>query len=64
LDDYWQTYPTLFPISSKLIIRNFGTSSASVGVKSPSDWTMKVRDIADFGEYKLSLDSVEYKICD
>jgi hypothetical protein len=62
LDDYWKEYPTLFPISSKLIIKNFGTSSASVGVKS-TNLVKKVSDIADFGEYKLSLDSVSYKVC-
>ena len=62
LDNYWKDYPTLLPVSSKLIIENFGKSTAKVGVKS-TGLKVKVSDIKDFWEYKISLDSVDYKVC-
>lgn len=68
LDDW--SYPTLFPLSSKLAITNFGTSNASflnsnrgqVGI--PNQLSGPKRDITRFGEYKIALEEVKYKKCD
>lgn len=58
--DNWE-YPTLLPLSSKLIISNFGTSSASlIGTGTQS---LSSRDIQTFGEYKLSLEQIDYQTC-
>ena len=65
--DNW-SYPTLFPLSSKLAITNFGTSNASflnrwqVGI--PNQLSGPKRDITQFGEYKIALEEVKYKKCD
>ena len=62
------SYPTLFPLSSKLAITNFGTSNASflnrwqVGI--PNQLSGPKRDITQFGEYKIALEEVKYKKCD
>ena len=62
------TYPTLFPLSSKLAITNFGTSNASflngwqLGI--PNQLSGPKRDITRFGEYKIALEEVKYKKCD
>ena len=62
------SYPTLFPLSSKLAITNFGTSDASflnrwqVGI--PNQLSGPKRDITQFGEYKIALEEVKYKKCD
>ena len=66
--DNW-TYPTLFPLSSKLAITNFGTSNASflnsnrgqVGI--PNQLSGLKRDITRFGEYKIALEEVKYRKC-
>ena len=58
--DNWE-YPTLLPLSSKLIISNFGTSSARLIGKGTQ--SLSSRDIQTFGEYKLSLEKIDYQIC-
>ena len=66
LDDW--TYPTLFPLSSKLAITNFGTSNASflngwqLGI--PNQLSGLKRGITLFGEYKIALEEVKYRKCD
>jgi hypothetical protein len=47
LDNYWKVYPTLLPISSKLIIEKFGTPNASVGNRSVT-LNKKVSNITHF----------------
>ena len=65
--DNW-TYPTLFPLSSKLAITNFGTSNASflngwqLGI--PNQLSGLKRDITRFGEYKIALEEVKYRKCE
>jgi hypothetical protein len=67
--DNW-SYPTLFPLSSKLAITNFGTSNASflnsnrgqVGI--PNQLSGLKRDITWFGEYKIALEEVKYRKCE
>ena len=62
------TYPTLFPLSSKLAITNFGTSNASflngwqLGI--PNQLSGPKRDITLFGEYKIALEEVKYRKCE
>ncbi len=58
--DNWE-YPTLLPLSSKLIISNFGTASARLIGKGTQ--SLSSRDIQTFGEYKLSLEKIEYQTC-
>jgi len=58
--DNWE-YPTLLPLSSKLIISNFGTSSARLIEKGTQ--SLSSRDIQTFGEYKLSLERIGYQTC-
>ena len=58
--DNWE-YPTLLPLSSKLIISNFGTSSARLIGKGTQ--SLSSRDIQTFGEYKLSLERIGYQTC-
>ena len=62
LDNYWKDYPTLLPVSSKLIIEQFGTQNASVGNRSVT-LNKRVSNITDFWEYKISLNRVKYRIC-
>ena len=65
--DNW-SYPTLFPLSSKLAITNFGTSNASflngwqLGI--PNQLSGPKRDITLFGEYKIALEEVKYRKCE
>ena len=64
--DNW-SYPTLFPLSSKLAITNFGTSNASflngwqLGI--PNQLSGLKRGITLFGEYKIALEEVKYRKC-
>lgn len=60
--DNWE-YPTLLPLSSKLIISNFGTSSARLLIGKETQ-SLRSHDIQTFGEYKLSLEEIEYQICE
>lgn len=61
LDNNWK-YPTLLPLSSKLLITNFGTSNVGLH-KSTNTITRYVNDIANFGEYKVALEKVTYDVC-
>lgn len=61
LDNQGQ-YPVLFPLSSKLLIRDFGQSSASL-VKSNSDVSrLPLSNIQTFGEYKVALEKIDYSL--
>lgn len=61
LDNQGQ-YPVLFPLSSKLLIANFGQSNASL-VKSNSDISrLPLSNIQTFGEYKVALERIDYKL--
>ncbi len=58
----WTDYPSLLPLSSKLIISNFGTGWAKIQRWASSNDLPSVV-IKDFWEYKLSLNDVSYKRC-
>lgn len=58
--DNW-SYPTLLPISSKLIIENFGTNSAKLRGKGTTN--LSSISIQTFGEYKLSLENIKFRTC-
>ena len=61
LDNQGQ-YPVLFPLSSKLLITDFGQSSASL-VKSNSDVSrLSLSNIQTFGEYKIALEKIDYSL--
>ena len=61
LDNQGQ-YPVLFPLSSKLLIADFGQSSASL-VKSNSDVSrLSLSNIQTFGEYKVALEQIDYSL--
>ena len=61
LDNQGQ-YPVLFPLSSKLLIADFGKSSASL-VKSNSDVSrLSLSNIQTFGEYKIALEKIDYSL--
>ena len=61
LDNQGQ-YPVLFPLSSKLLIADFGKSSASL-VKSNSDVSrLPLSNIQTFGEYKVALERIDYNL--
>ena len=63
LDDYWQEYPTMFPISSKAIIEKFWTRDAKLkGQVGGTLWT-NPKEISEFWEYKISLQTVTYNTC-
>ena len=57
------SYPVLMPISSKMLIKNFWTSSAAV-VGATKDRTLQNIDISTFGEYKIALEDMTYKTCE
>ena len=62
LDNQGQ-YPVLFPLSSKLLIADFGKSSASL-VKSNSDVSrLSLSNIQTFGEYKIALEKSIIVLC-
>ena len=61
LDDGWHTYPTLAPISSKVLIKKFWEWASSSVDGSKTVITKKAIDL--YGEYKISLQSVTYDIC-
>lgn len=60
LDDAREKYPTLLPLSSKLLIRNFGTSQMKVNEEIVSS---SVSQISRFGEYKLSREKLDFQYC-
>ena len=59
----WRDYPTLFPVSSKVIINNFGNMWGSFVL-----WIWQTvypkHSINTFWEYKISLDNISYSYCD
>ena len=57
------SYPVLMPISSKMLIKNFWTSSAAV-VGATKDRTLQNIDISTFGEYKIALEDMTYQTCE
>ena len=63
LDNQGQ-YPVLFPVSSKLLITNFGESSSwlynSQGTSKELPLFNEKPSIQTFGEYKVALESIEY----
>ena len=63
LDNQGQ-YPVLFPVSSKLLITNFGKSSSwfynSQGTSKELPLLNEKPSIQTFGEYKVALESIEY----
>ena len=64
--DNWK-YPTLLPLSSKLVISNFGTLNVDFlnrdVLRLPNQLSSQKKEIAQFGEYKIALEKVEYKTC-
>lgn len=64
--DNWE-YPTLLPLSSKLVISNFGTLDVDFlnrnALRLPNQLSSQKKEIAQFGEYKIALEKVEYKTC-
>ena len=64
--DNWE-YPTLLPLSSKLVISNFGTLDVDFlnrnVLRLPNQLSSQKKEIAQFGEYKIALEKVEYKTC-
>ena len=65
LDNQGQ-YPVLFPVSSKLLITNFGESSSwlynSQGTSKKLPLVNEKPSIQTFGEYKVALERIEYKL--
>ena len=59
----WQKYPTLFPVSSKVIINNFGSMWGSF-VSGIGKTVYPKHEINTFWEYKVSLNSISYSYCD
>ena len=62
LDNQGQ-YPVLFNLSSKMLIKDFWTSSAAV-VGATKDRTLQNIDISTFGEYKIALENMTYQTCE
>ena len=64
--DNWE-YPTLLSLSSKLAISNFGTLNVDFLNRDvlglPNQLSSQWKEIAQFGEYKIALEKVEYKTC-
>ena len=64
--DNWE-YPTLLSLSSKLAISNFGTLNVDFLNRKvlglPNQLSSQWKEIAQFGEYKIALERVEYKTC-
>ncbi len=64
--DNWE-YPTLLPLSSKLVISNFGTLDVDFlnrnVLRLPNQLSSQKKEITQFGEYKIALEKVEYKTC-
>ena len=63
----WE-YPTLLPLSSKLVISDFGTLNVDFlnrdVLRLPNQLSSQKKEIAQFGEYKIALEEVKYKKCD
>jgi hypothetical protein len=63
LDDYWQEYPTMFPVSSKAIIEKFWTRWAALRGQVGGTLWANPKEISEYWEYKISLQTVTYDIC-
>jgi hypothetical protein len=65
--DNWQDYPSLFPVSSKVIITNFGQTDSKLiwnnGVEMPLDLNTSHLPVSLYWEYKISLDEITFKRC-
>ena len=65
LDNQGQ-YPVLFPVSSKLLITNFGESSSwlynSQGTSKKLPLVNEKPSIQTFGEYKVALERIDYTL--
>ena len=61
LDNQGQ-YPVLFPVSSKLLITNFGESNSSLHNSNNDIKRLEVREIQTFGEYKVALERIDYTL--
>ena len=65
LDNQGQ-YPVLFPVSSKLLITNFGENSSwlynAQGTSKKLPLVNEKPSIQTFGEYKVALERIEYKL--
>jgi hypothetical protein len=63
LDDYWQEYPTMFPVSSKAIIEKFWTKGAVLRGQVGGTLWANPKEISEYWEYKISLQTVTYDVC-
>ncbi len=61
LDNQGQ-YPVLFPVSSKLLITNFGERNSSLHNSNNDVERLKVSEIQTFGEYKVALEQINYTL--
>ena len=65
--DNWK-YPTLLPLSSKLVISDFGTLNVDFLNRKvlglPNQLSSQKKEIAQFGEYKIALEEVKYRKCE
>ena len=61
LDNQGQ-YPVLFPLSSKLLITDFGQSSAILVKSNSDDSRLSLSNIQTFGEYKVALEQIDYSL--
>ena len=61
LDNQGQ-YPVLFPLSSKLLITDFGARNNSLYKSNGSVERWSARDIQTFGEYKVALEKIDYSL--
>jgi hypothetical protein len=52
----------LFPISAKLVIKNFGNGTKEIAGISASNISVSNK-ISTYGEYKLQLATTHYKTC-
>lgn len=61
LDNQGQ-YPVLFPLSSKLLITNFGARNNSLHKSNNDIVRLNATNIQTFGEYKVALEKIEYDL--
>ena len=61
LDNQGQ-YPVLFPLSSKLLITDFGARNNSLHKSNDNVERWSARNIQTFGEYKVALEKIDYSL--
>lgn len=61
LDNQGQ-YPVLFPLSSKLLITDFGARNNSLHKSNDKVERWSARNIQTFGEYKVALEKIDYSL--